>query len=53
MLIASYNPSQMGDILVVILGEDVKNQAEAEKNNVVRIYNQDNNETIGFNFFKC
>jgi tRNA-binding protein len=50
MLIASYNPSQMGDILVVILGEDVENQAEIEKNDVVKIFDSETNKTLGFNF---
>lgn len=51
MLISSYNPDNLGDVLITMIKPDVANQASEKKDNVVRIFNADNNETIGYNFF--
>lgn len=52
MLIASYNLKNVGDTLMVVLREDVENQKSELKNNVVRIFNEKSNETLGFNFLE-
>lgn len=49
MLLSFFNPQVLGDVLLVITHEDVENQSSQTKNNVTRIFNQDNDETIGFN----
>ncbi len=51
MLLSFYNPEVLGDVLLVETKEDVKTQATAQKDNVVRIFNEETDETIGFNFF--
>ncbi|CAI2667782.1 hypothetical protein AKUH3B202X_06330 [Apilactobacillus kunkeei] len=50
MLIASYNPKQTGDILVVILDEDAKEKKVEQIGNVVRISDAENDHVTGFNF---
>lgn len=49
MLLSFFNPQVLGDVLLVITGEDADNQASQTQNNVTRIFNQENNQTIGFN----
>ena len=52
MLLSFYNPDVLGDILIVELADDAGiTQSSENKNNVVRIFNDDTNEAIGFNFF--
>jgi len=51
LLLSFYNPEVLGDVLLVETKEDVKTQATAQKDNVVRIFNEETDETIGFNFF--
>ena len=51
MLIASYNPAHLGDVLITMIKPDVKKQSSEKKGNIVRIFNKANNETIGYNFF--
>ncbi|WP_057763497.1 YtpR family tRNA-binding protein [Companilactobacillus tucceti] len=52
MLLSFYNPDVLGDILIVELADDAGiTQSNENKNNVVRIFNDDTNEAIGFNFF--
>ncbi|APX72525.1 DUF4479 and tRNA-binding domain-containing protein [Companilactobacillus allii] len=52
MLLSFYNPDVLGDILIVEVVDDTNvTQAVAKKGNTVRIYNDETNETIGFNFF--
>src|SRR5699024_10371397 len=52
MLLSFYNPDVLGDILIVELADDAGvSQSSENKNNVVRIFNDDTNEAIGFNFF--
>lgn len=53
MLIASYNPKQTGDILVVILGEDAKEQKVEYKDSVVRISDANTDRATGFNFLSA
>ncbi|QBP18682.1 YtpR family tRNA-binding protein [Acetilactobacillus jinshanensis] len=50
MLAAGYNPSQMGDILVVILHQDTKQQSVKINKNVVKIFDPKQKITLGFNF---
>lgn len=49
MLLSFYNPETLGDILLVILKENVENQETETKGDITRIFNVENNETIGFN----
>ncbi|MCF6515158.1 DUF4479 domain-containing protein [Lactobacillus sp. S2-2] len=51
MLIASYNPNQIGDVLILITGQGSKNQNIEMKNNWVEI--KDNDEVVGFNLFNA
>ena len=51
MLLSFYNPETLGDVLLVETQEDVKAQNTTKKDNVVRIFNEETNEAIGFNFF--
>ncbi|GAK47006.1 EMAP domain-containing protein [Secundilactobacillus oryzae JCM 18671] len=50
MLISSYNPREMGDTLVVILNADVATQASEQKGDVVRIFDAQTNQSLGYNF---
>lgn len=51
MLISSYNPSQMGDVLVVMMNPDTEKQVSETKGDVTRIYDEKTNVTLGYNFF--
>lgn len=51
MLIASYNPNQIGDVLILITGQGSKNQNIEVKDNWVQI--KDNDEVVGFNLFNA
>jgi len=51
LLLSFYNPEVHGDVLLVETAEDVKDQATAQKDNVVRIFNEETDATIGFNLF--
>ncbi|WP_125590407.1 YtpR family tRNA-binding protein [Companilactobacillus jidongensis] len=52
MLLSFYNPDVLGDVLIVELADDAGvTQAVDEKDSVVRIFNDETNEAIGFNFF--
>ena len=53
MLIASYNPKQMGNILVVILHQDTPQQKVEIKSNVVRIFDPEQDVTLGYNFLNA
>lgn len=50
MLISSYNPKELGDVLICILRPDVETQAVETKGAITRIYDQQTNETLGYNF---
>lgn len=52
-MITSYTPKTTGDVLIAILAPDVdKNLQDVEvKNNIVRIFNNETNETIGLNIW--
>ncbi|GKQ42498.1 tRNA-binding protein [Companilactobacillus sp. RD055328] len=49
MLLSFFNPDTLGDVLLVVLAEDVEHQGAKTSGDVTRIYNQDNDSTIGFN----
>lgn len=53
MLITSMNHEAWGDTLVAIMAQDDINhpQTFAQNNDVVRIFEQDTNKTLGYNFF--
>ncbi|WP_119317880.1 YtpR family tRNA-binding protein [Companilactobacillus formosensis] len=51
MLLSFYNPDVLGDVLIVETQEDVATQDTTQKDNVVRIFNEENDQAIGFNFF--
>ncbi|USS87607.1 DUF4479 and tRNA-binding domain-containing protein [Fructilactobacillus hinvesii] len=49
-MIASYNPAQIGDVLVVVLGPDNGPQQVTQKQGIVEIKDQ-SGTVIGYNFF--
>ncbi|KRM96631.1 trna binding domain protein [Liquorilactobacillus aquaticus DSM 21051] len=51
MLIASYNPSNLGDILITITHADTLQQKVDIKNNIVRIRDAETGNLLGYNFF--
>ncbi|CAH0417283.1 DUF4479 and tRNA-binding domain-containing protein [Periweissella fabaria] len=52
MLIASYNPQHVGDTLMLLLQPDVATQGSEKKGQIVRLYDETTQATIGFNFFE-
>ncbi|QFX92545.1 YtpR family tRNA-binding protein [Fructilactobacillus fructivorans] len=50
MMIASYNPTQMGDVLIIVLGEGSDPQSVSESDNVVQIKDKDG-KVVGYNIF--
>ncbi len=53
MLIASYNPQNTGDTLVIILNQDVPEQATVMQDGVARIYDPKDDHTLGYNFLQA
>lgn len=53
MLIASYNPKNTGDTLVVILNQDAENQETEIHDDVVRIYDPKSHQALGYNFLQA
>src|SRR5699024_1065889 len=53
MLISSYNPQEMGDVLVVITGPDVADQIVNSKGNVTQITAAKDGRLLGYNFFNA
>lgn len=51
MLIASYNKKQLGDVLLVIIAQDVATQAAITKGKITQIYDVKTKQTLGYNFF--
>ncbi|MFC6175876.1 YtpR family tRNA-binding protein [Companilactobacillus huachuanensis] len=51
MLLSFYNPNVLGDVLLVETAEDVATQETTQKDNIVRIFNEENDAPIGFNIF--
>ena len=49
MLISSYNPQEMGDVLVVITGPDVADQTVNSKENVTQITAAKDGSLLGYN----
>ena len=50
MLVSSYNPQVLGDVLIVVTGADSVQQQYYQKDNIVQIVN-DHQQVIGYNFF--
>ncbi|WP_203638810.1 YtpR family tRNA-binding protein [Levilactobacillus wangkuiensis] len=50
MLIASYNPQELGDTLIVVVAQDVETQAHTVRDNIARIYDAATEKTLGYNF---
>lgn len=50
MLVSSYNPQVLGDVLIVVTGADSGQQQYYQKDNIVQIVN-DHQQVIGYNFF--
>ncbi|KRO04399.1 EMAP domain-containing protein [Levilactobacillus paucivorans] len=50
MLIASYNPRELGDTLIVIVAQDTPKQAHTVRDGVARIYDPETEQTLGYNF---
>lgn len=53
MLISSYNPQEMGDVLVVITGPDAASQTVTTKENVTQIIDAKDGHLLGYNFFNA
>ncbi|MBB1063676.1 YtpR family tRNA-binding protein [Limosilactobacillus fastidiosus] len=51
MLISSYNPQEMGDVLVVITGPDGDDQTVTSKGMVTQFTNAKDGSLLGYNFF--
>lgn len=51
MLIASYNPQNLGDVLITMINPDTNNQKFEKKDDIVRIFDEKTNKTLGYNFF--
>lgn len=51
MLIASYNRKALGDVLITVVAPDTAAQAVIQKGDVVRIYDPETAQTLGYNFF--
>lgn len=49
MLLSFFNPKTLGDVLLIVLSDDVKSQDSTTKGNVTRIFDTETNKTIGFN----
>ncbi|HJE86615.1 DUF4479 and tRNA-binding domain-containing protein [Levilactobacillus brevis] len=50
MLIASYNPQELGDTLIVIVAQDTAQQAHTVRDGIARIYDTETEKTLGYNF---
>ncbi|WP_125574223.1 YtpR family tRNA-binding protein [Levilactobacillus huananensis] len=50
MLIASYNPHELGDTLIVIVAQDTPQQAHTVRDGIARIYDPETEQTLGYNF---
>lgn len=53
MLISSYNPQEMGDVLVVITGPDTADQKVISKDTVTQVLDAKDQHLLGYNFFKA
>ncbi len=53
MLIASMNQQASPDVLVVILAADTAEQSVETKQNITRIYNPADGQTLGYNFLEA
>ena len=52
MLIASYNPRELGDALIVVVAEDTPEQAHTVRDDIARIYDPETEKSLGYNFLK-
>lgn len=53
MLIASYNPHEMGDVLVLMVAQGSDQQAEKEQSGVVQIFDEKNHQVAGYNILNA
>lgn len=53
MLIASYNPGEMGDILVLLVAPGSNNQKEIQKGDVIQITDEKNGHLLGYNILNA
>ncbi|GEO66338.1 YtpR family tRNA-binding protein [Levilactobacillus spicheri] len=51
MLIASYNPRELGDTLIVVVAQDTPQQAHTVRDGIARIYDPETEKSLGYNFF--
>lgn len=49
MLITCYNPTELGDILLVVLAADVSEQRVSQKNNIIQFSDSVSGQPIGYN----
>lgn len=52
MVIASYNQKELGDVLVIVTGADVPDQAATKRDNIVEIVDPKDGRLIGYNFLQ-
>jgi tRNA-binding protein len=53
MLITCYNPAQLGDVLLVVLGQSKAKQLLKEKKQIVEIADSVTGQIVGYNFFNA
>lgn len=53
MLIASYNPHEMGDVLVLMVAAGSGNQTEKMQNGIVEITDEKNGQLLGYNILNA
>lgn len=53
MLIASYNPHEMGDVLVLMVAPGSDQQTEQEQSGVVQILDEKNHQLAGYNILNA
>lgn len=52
MIVSSYNKEGIGDTLIMMLKDNEKSTQQVErKRNIVRLFDEKTNETVGYNFF--
>ncbi|KRL04760.1 YtpR family tRNA-binding protein [Liquorilactobacillus oeni] len=51
MLITCYNPAQLGDVLIILLRQDVSEQEVKRSGDIVEISSKENGSVLGFNIF--
>lgn len=53
MLVASYNPEALGDVLITVTAAPQPDQQVERKGAIVRLFAAKSNQTLGYNFFNA